>query len=297
MALDKLTSMTVFREAAEQGSLAAAARSQGMSAEMASRHLKSLEDRLGVRLLNRSTRKLGLTPAGQAYLNRCAPILDEIASTEAEAATLQIKPTGLLRLTAPLAFANAVLLPALDRYLDAYPGVSLSLDLTERVADVIGEGIDVALRLGTLPDSALTARRLAEFALLLVASPEYLASIPGLSKPEDLEGHDVLIYTQTARPNQITLANADGQQVSVRLTGRVSASDIAFLLDLARRGRGPVLAPSFMVEDDLREGRLQRILSMWSARSLPLNAILPSRSLVPSTTRSFVDFMSEWFRT
>lgn len=297
MALDTLTSMAIFREAAEQGSLAAAARSQGISAEMASRHLRSLEDRLGVRLLNRSTRKLGLTPAGQAYLNRCASILDEIASTEAEAATLQIKPTGLLRLTAPLAFANAVLSPALERYLDEYPDVSLSLDLTERVADVIGEGMDVALRLGTLPDTALKARRLAEFPLLLVASPEYLAGAPELLNPEDLEHCEVLIYTQTARPNRITLANAEGRQVNVRLSGRVSASDIAFLLDLARRSRGPVLAPSFMVKDDLREGRLQRVLPMWSARSLPLNAILPSRSLVPSTTRSFVDFMSEWFRT
>lgn len=296
MALDRLTSMTIFREAVAQGSLAAAARNQGISSEMASRHLRALEERLGVRLLNRSTRKLSLTPAGEAYLGRCIAILDEIASTEAEAATLQARPTGLLRVAAPLAFANATLGPALDAYLEECPGVSLALDLTERVADVVGEGYDVALRLGALPDSALTARRLAESPLMLVAAPSYLASAPELSAPEDLEDHEALIYTQTVRPTRITLQDAAGQQVSVALKGRVSASDIVILLDLARCGQGPVLAPSFLVADDLRDGRLQQVLPGWNARSLPLHAVLPNRFLTPSAARSFVEFMAAWFR-
>lgn len=296
MALDRLTSMTIFRDAVAQGSLAAAARSHGLSSEMASRHLRALEKRLGVRLLNRSTRKLSLTAAGDAYLGRCTAILDEIASTEAMAATLQASPTGLLRVAAPLAFANASLGPAFDAYLKEYPGVSLALDLTERVADIVGEGYDVALRLGALPDSAMTARKLAEFPLVLVAAPGYLAGAPDIVSPEELERHEVLIYTQTARPNRITLKDVAGQKVSVALTGRVSASDIGILLELARRGLGPVFAPLFLVEHDLREGRLQQIMMNWTARSLPLHAVLPNRFLTPSAARSFIEFMADWFR-
>ncbi|OAJ66124.1 LysR family transcriptional regulator [Gluconobacter cerinus] len=296
MALDRLTSMTIFRDAVTQGSLAAAARNHGLSSEMASRHLRALEKRLGVRLLNRSTRKLSLIAAGDAYLGRCTAILDEIASTEAMAATLQASPTGLLRVAAPLAFANASLGPAFDAYLKEYPGVSLALDLTERVADIVGEGYDVALRLGALPDSAMTARKLAEFPLVLVAAPGYLAGAPDIVSPEELECHEVLIYTQTARPNRITLKDVAGQKVSVALTGRVSASDIGILLELARRGLGPVFAPLFLVEHDLREGRLQQIMMNWTARSLPLHAVLPNRFLTPSAARSFIEFMADWFR-
>ncbi|MBS1081659.1 LysR family transcriptional regulator [Gluconobacter kondonii] len=294
--MDRLTSMTIFRDAVAQGSLAAAARSHGLSSEMASRHLRALEKRLGVRLLNRSTRKLSLTAAGDAYLGRCTAILDEIASTEALAATLQASPTGLLRVAAPLAFANASLGPALDAYLKEYPGVSLALDLTERVADIVGEGYDVALRLGALPDSAMTARKLAEFPLVLVAAPGYLVGAPDIVSPEELERHEVLIYTQTARPNRITLKDAAGQKVSVALSGRVSASDIGILLELARRGFGPVFAPLFLVEHDLREGRLQQIMMNWTARALPLHAVLPNRFLTPSAARSFIEFMADWFR-
>lgn len=295
MALDTLTSMLVFRDAIDGGSLAAAARRNALSAEMAGRHLVSLETRLGIRLINRSTRKLSLTDAGRAYLERCRAILDEIAHAEADAGALQAEPRGHLQVAAPLAFATAVLAPAVDAYLTRHDQVSIRLDLSEREVDLIATGFDVALRLGDLPDTALIARKLGQFPLVLVASPAYLDRHGAPVTPEALSTHDFLIYTQTAAPQRLTLTDDQHKRIAVKLAGTIQASDIGFLIELALLGRGPLLAPSFVVEQHLNTGRLIRLLPRWAARTLPFHALLPHRSLMPATVRSFVDFLAAWF--
>jgi len=295
MSLDTLTSMTVFRDAIDGGSLAAAARRNGLSAEMAGRHLVSLETRLGIRLVNRSTRKLSLTDGGRAYLERCRAILDEISYAEADAGALQAEPRGHLQVAAPLAFATAVLAPAVDAYLARHEHVSIDLDLAEREVDLIAAGFDVALRLGDLPDTALVARKLGQFPLVLVASPAYLARHGAPATPEALAAHAFLIYTQTAAPQRLTLTDDQDRRVSVKLAGTTRASDIGFLVELALLGRGPLLAPSFVVDQHLKTGRLIRILPQWAARILPFHALLPHRTLMPATVRSFVDFLAAWF--
>lgn len=297
MALDRLTGLMVFRTAAEEGSLAAAARRHGLSAEMAGRHLRALESYLGVRLMQRSTRKLSLTEAGRLYLARASAALDEIALADAEAGARQSAPQGLLRVAAPLAFATAALAPVADAYLRRYPKVRLSLDLSERPVDLLGEGFDLALRLGDLSESDLIARRLARFPLCLVAAPSYLAAHAPIVAPIDLAGHEALLYSQTVDPARLKLTGADSTVQRVTLSGRLEASDIGFLLEAALCGRGLLVAPSFVVAVALAEGRLSPVLPGWRLRDLPLYALLPHRRLLAASTRSFLDFLAGWFRS
>lgn len=295
MALDKMVGMTVFRRAVELGSLAAAARALELSPEMAGQHLKALEGRLGVRLLKRTTRRLSLTDAGRAYYDRCIAALDEIALAEAEAGSRQAKPGGRLRIATPLAFGTALLAPAIAAFLDQHPGVSVDVDLSERAVDLLTENVDLALRLGELAPSGLIARRLASFPLILVASPAYLSNHPAPERPRDLTAHQALIYTQTHAPARWSFIGPAGARESVAIDGRIRASDVGFLLDLARIGRGILLAPSFVLKESLAAGRLVPVLPGWHERPLPLHALWPHRTLMPTTVRAFLDFLGSWF--
>ncbi|MCQ8239343.1 LysR family transcriptional regulator [Rhizosaccharibacter radicis] len=293
MALDVLLGMSVFRQAAELGSLAASARAHGLSPEMAGRHLRALEGRIGVRLLNRSTRRLAPTEAGRAYLARCAGILDEIADAEAEAGARGREPRGRLRVAAPLLFGRTVLAPVVEGFLDRWPLVSLELTLGEALVDVSGGAFDLALRLGALPDSALIARRIAAFPLLPVAAPAYLARQGTPAAPDELGRHEALIYTETATPRRWAFSDGNGARRTVEVEGRVGASDVGFLLELALSGRGVLLAPSFAVAPPLADNRLVRLLPDWNARTLPLHVLLPHRGLLPAATRCLVEFLAD----
>ena len=295
MALDKLLGMTVFRQAVERGSLAAAGRACALSPEMAGQHLKALEERLGVRLLQRTTRRLSLTDAGRAYYARCTAALDEIALAETEAGSRQAEPAGRLRVAAPLAFTTALLAPAFATFLDRHPAVSLDVELSERPVDLLAEQVDVALRLGELPPSSLIARRLARFPLLLAASPSYLTNHPAPEQPAELAAHQTLIYTQTQTPTRWSFTGPDGARETVVVEGRIRASDIGFLLHLALTGRGVLLAPSFVVADSLASSRLVLLLPEWHERSLPLHALRPHRDLVPAAVSAFLDVLAQWF--
>ena len=295
MALDRLLGMAVFRHAVELGSLAAAARASKVSPEMAGQHLKALEGRLGVRLLKRTTRRLSLTDAGRAYYGRCVAALDEIALAEAEASAQQAEPAGRLRIAAPLAFGTALLAPAIAAFLDRHQAVRVEVDLSERAVDLLAEDVDLAIRIGELPASSLIARRLASFPLILAASPAYLRDCPAPERPSDLAAHRALIYTQTGAPTRWSFTGPNGLSESVVVDGRVRATNVGFLLELALLGRGVLLAPRFVLEESLAAARLVRVLPDWHERVLPLHALWPHRTLVPATMRSFLDFLGEWF--
>lgn len=292
MALDRLLGMTVFRRAVELGSLAAAGRVTGVSAEMAGQHLKALEARLGVRLLSRTTRRLALTEAGQAYYQRCVAALEEITLAEAEAGARQAAPSGRLRVTAPLGFANALLAPLIVSFLDRHPNLSIDMALSEHKADLVAEGFDLALRLGDLAPSSLMARRLGSVQLILVASPAYLGRAGTPADPRDLADHEVLIYAQTASPTRWSFSRPSGETVSIDIRGRITASDVEFLIRLALLDRGVLLAPRFMLAEHLRSGALVEVLQGWRERTLPLHVLWPHRTLVPVPTRAFVDFLA-----
>jgi DNA-binding transcriptional LysR family regulator len=292
MALDRLVGMTVFRRALELGSLAAAGRATGLSAEMAGQHLKALETRLGVRLLSRTTRRLAPTDAGRAYYQRCVAALEEIALAEAEAGARQAEPSGRLRLTAPLGFGNALLAPAIASFLDRHPGLAIDIELSEHKADLLSGDFDLAIRLGELAPSSFMSRRLASFPLILAASPAYLAAAGMPVHPRDLACHQALIYSQTAAPTRWSFTARDGQRAAVALWGRIVASDVDFLVRLALLGRGVLLAPRFLLDCCLRTGALVDVMPDWRERSLPLHLLWPHRTLVPAPTRAFIDFLA-----
>ncbi len=292
MGLDALTGMEVFRQAVERGSLAAAARFCALSPEMAGRHLRALEQRLGARLLNRSTRRLNLTPAGERYYGRCVAILEEVRVAETEVAAGSGRPSGRLRIAAPLAFGSAVLVGPIATYAERFPDVTVDLSFSERNVDMLAEGYDLLLRLGELGDSALLSRRLANYRLLLVASPDFVARHPPAVRPSDLPLSNALIYTQTRVPDSWRFVRDDGAVEEVALTGQIRASDIAFLLALAVNGRGLALLPDFAVRGHLDAGRLLELMPAWRERTLPLFALFPHRTLVPATVREMIDLLA-----
>lgn len=292
MALDRLAGMTVFRRAVELGSLAAAGRATGMSAEMAGQHLKALEARLGVRLLSRTTRRLAPTEAGQAYYQRCVAALEEIGLADAEAGAHQAEPTGRLRMTAPLGFANALLAPLVASFLDRHPGLAVDIELSEQKADLLAGSFDLALRLGELAPSSLMGRRLGTFPLTLAASPGYLKATGAPSHPRELARHEALIYAQTTAPTRWSFVHRDEGTVRVDIRGRITVSDVDFLVRLALLDRGLLLAPSFVLDHHLQAGTLVEVLPDWQERLLPLHLLWPHRTLVPASTRAFIDFLA-----
>jgi DNA-binding transcriptional LysR family regulator len=295
--MDRLLSMAVFKRAVEAGSFAAAARHFGISPEMAGHHVRALETHLGVRLLNRSTRRLHLTEAGGGYYAHCKQILTDIEEAEAEASALQSTPRGMLRLSAPVTFGVMHVAPAVSEYMIRYPEVTFDVAISDRFVNLIEEGFDLAIRIGELGDSNLIARRLATARLVTCASPTYLNHAGRPQTPADLARHACLIYTETGSPEighgrDWRFEAPDGRVETVRISGPLTATNAGFVHRLALAGHGVVLGPSFSFAADIEEGRLIPLLTDWRSRELPIHAVYPHRSLLSAKIRGFVDFLA-----
>jgi DNA-binding transcriptional LysR family regulator len=291
--MDLLDSMAVYVLAVEKGSLSAAAAACGISATMAGNHLRSLEKRLGMQLLNRTTRRQHLTGFGEAYYTRCKEILGLVAETDTQAQNLQLAPAGTLRVTAPVTFGTEALTPALSVYLDRYPEVSIDVVLSDRVVDLVEEGFEAAIRIGRLPDSALIARPLAAYRLMICASPEYLARKGTPAQPEDLSRHECLSFSPAAVAHW-RLTGQDGV-VLVPVSGRLQVNHGQALRVAALHGLGIVLQPAILLEEDVRAGRLVQLFPTHELPSHPMSVVyLPDRYRSPKL-RSFVDFLVERF--
>jgi len=295
--MDRLTSMAVFKRAVEAGSFAAAARHFGISPEMAGNHVRALETRLGVRLLNRSTRRLHLTEAGGGYYERCNQILAAIEEAEAEATTLQASPRGLLRIASPVTFGVQHIAPAVSDYMTRYPEVTIDITVSDRFANLIEEGLDLAIRVGALQDSTLIARRLTTAHLVVCASPSYLSRAGSPQTPADLGRHACLIYTEINEPQSWRFESPDGSTETVNVSGPFTATNAAFVYRMALAGHGIVRGPSFSFGADIAEGRLVPLLTDWRSQELSIYALYPHRSLLSTKVRSFVDFLAERFGT
>ena len=293
--MDRLISMAVFKRAVEAGSFAAAARHFGISPEMAGNHVRALETHLGVRLLNRSTRRLQLTEAGGSYYERCNQILADIEEAEAEAGSKQLVPRGLLRIAGPLTFGVLHLASAISDYMTLYTSVSVDVSLTDRRVNLIEEGFDLAIRIGDSPDSTLIARQLASARLVLCASPAYLDRAGRPETPADLIRHACLVYSDLRSPRTWRFTAADGHTESVQITGPFASNSPHLLVSLAVAGHGLIFWPSFAVSADILAGRLVPLLLDWRSRELTIRALYPHRSLLSAKVRSFVDFLVERF--
>lgn len=292
--MDRLTSLSVFGKVVECGGFTAAARRLNMSVTMVATHVQSLEERLGVRLLNRTTRKVSLTETGKFYYDRSAQILADLDEADRAAGALTTTPRGVLKFNSTAAVVR-FLLPVMDEFLQLYPSVSLDLSITERMVDMIEDGYDLSIRTTPAPDSSLVARKLTPWRHILVCSPSYLDTHQRLSALADLAGHDCTRYTYYPYGDDWTFEVDGGERSQVKVSGSVVTNSAETLRYMAINGRAISLAPSFLVSEDLAEGRLVRLLPEYRGVEFAINAVYPNRSHLPTKVRLFIDLLAERF--
>jgi DNA-binding transcriptional LysR family regulator len=292
--LDRFVGMAVFAKVVDSASFAAAARHFGMSPAMVSKHVQTLEERLGARLLNRTTRRVSATEAGQDYYERAVRILAEMEDAEAAAGDMQTSPRGQLRVTAPVSFGTHRLAPAVADYLVVYPDVSIDLSLDDPYVDLLEKRFDLGIRFGHLANSSLIARKLYTLETYLCASPAYLEKNGAPHAPADLAKHRCLIYTHAAQQNVWSFVDRNGKEEVAHISGRFQANSGDVLLPPALHGCGLLLAPDYLVEDHIKAGRLVRIMPGYTTHETPVYAVYPSRNL-SAKTRTFVDFLAARF--
>jgi DNA-binding transcriptional LysR family regulator len=294
--MDRLLSMTVFARAVELGSFSAAAEVFHMSPQLVGKHVRLLEQQLGVQLLNRTTRRQHLTEIGASYYERVKVILAEVAAADGLAADSRVRPSGLLRVNAPATFGIHTLTPRVVDYMAEYPEVQVELALANRYVDAIEEGADVVFRVGELQDSSRIARRLAPYRLILCAAPAYLAAHPKIAEPLDLSRHACLGFPYTELRTHWSLDGPDGR-VTVPVASRLTIDSGEALLAAARAGAGVMLQPAELVDADIAAGLLVRVLPKYTPPARPLHLLYaPDRQMTPKL-RSFVDFCVAAFGT
>jgi DNA-binding transcriptional LysR family regulator len=292
--MDQLQTMQTFVRVVEAGSFVAAAERLGISTAMASRHVQALEARLGTRLVNRTTRRLGLTEAGAAYYERCQQVLRDVEEMDLAVAAEGERPRGLLRVNAPVVFGTRHLARVLVEYEARYPEVSIELVLNDRFIDLVEEGADLAIRIGTLAESTLVARRLFPVRLALCAAPAYLARHGEPKTLEDLSRHNCLGYTYTRDGLEVDLVGPEGKVVAP-FRGTLRANHGEVLLQAALDGLGIVLQPTFVSGEALAAGRLRTVLPDYCTQQLDAYAVFLSRKYLSAKVRTFVDFLAEQF--
>lgn len=293
--MDRWTQIEFFVRVAELGSLSKAAEKLDMSNAAASRTLLALEERLGARLVERTTRRLWLTEAGQAYYRRCAALLAEMA--EAEAAVLEnvVQPTGLLRVTSSVSFAMMHIAPGLPEFHQRYPKLTLQIVAANRYPDFIEAGIDVAIRTReTERDSGITVRKLAQTRRVLAAAPGYLSAHGRPRVPEDLKAHRLLIYNLARDPHVLHLRR-ETEQRDIHIDSLLDSNEGQVICAAGLAGLGIVIQPLYIVHEDIVAGRLVPVLTDWHLPPLTINLAYQSRRLQPAKIRAFNDFLVERF--
>ncbi len=290
--MDRIGALESFVAAVEAGSFVKAADARNTSKAVISKHVLGLEQRLGVRLLNRTTRRQSLTDAGRGYFERAKQILEALEDADATVASNALRPTGTLRVTAPLTFGLLYLAPLWGQFMSRYPDVKLDITLSDRVVDLVDEGFDVAVRIARLPDSSLVSRKLASTRMVMCASAAYLRERDAPKTLADVAHHPVLAYTYLSTGDTWKFER-DGiaHQVTTKPVLRSNNGDTCRAAALA--GRGIILQPSFMIAEDLERGDLVEILPQYRGIELGLYAVYPSRKLLSAKVRVLVDFLAE----
>lgn len=291
--MDKLTALRAFREAVDQGSFAGAARRLGLSPAAISKNIGELEAHLGTRLLNRTTRRMSLTEAGEDYFGRIRRVLRDLEDADTSLTAMRAQPRGTLRVSAPMTLSLIALTPHIPGFLDRYPDVSLDLSLDDRRINIVEEGVDLALR-GTdqLENSSLIARKLMVLDHVLCASPDYLADHGCPRHPRDLAHHNCLRFSLSGHANSWTFSR-DGKETTVPVTGRYTAGSSLAIRDALQAGFGISLIPRIYVADDLASGTLTQVLGDWQSNRTPVYAVYPSRQYLVPKVRCFIDFLAE----
>ena len=284
--------LVVFHSVVKHESFVKAAEELGLSASGVSRIVTRMEERLGVRLVQRTTRKLSLTEAGAAFHARTADVLSNLADAEAEAREAQVHPRGTLKISASIGFGQLHVAPLLGALLARFPELSFELNLTNRFVDLIEEGIDLAIRIGALSDSRLVARRLCTNKRILVASPAYLERRGTPKTVEALGEHDCVVFTGFSKPKEWKLIGPEGAS-TVAISGRVATNNVEVLTAAAKQGHGITVGATLSVGPALLSGELVRVLSDYEFEPTAVFAVYPSGRQLPSKVRATVDFLVE----
>ncbi|MES2360833.1 MAG: LysR substrate-binding domain-containing protein [Pseudomonadota bacterium] len=291
--MDMVKSMQVYVAVVEGGSFVHAAERFDTSTASISRQIASLEEHLGVRLLQRTTRRLSMSEPGRAFYERAQQILTDIAETEAVIGREVTQPSGLLRISVPLSYGLRDFARILPLFRARYPGLRLDIDLSDRTVDLVNDSIDVAVRIGAAPGLNLIARKIAPVRIVICAAPAYLARRGFPQTPEDLAGHDTLAYSLLATGDTWSFRDQYGKEQSVRIEPAVHANNGDLLRELALAGGGIISQPDFIVADDLARGALVPLLQDWQRNESHVYAVYLSRRFLSPKVRVFIDFMVE----
>ena len=294
--MDRLTEMEAFVQVVDHGGFTDAARKMGLSKSAVSKHVSALEARLAVRLLNRTTRRVSPTEVGLAYYDRARLVLAEAGEADRMVTAMQATPKGSLRVSAPVNFGVRQVSPAVATFLCAFPEVEINMVLDDRYVELVAEGFDVAIRIGTLADSSLKARRLASARGLVAAAPSYLAAMGTPRTIDDLNEHRLLHYSQLSSGNFWRLHAPSGEERQIRVGGRLTVNNGEALMKAAEAGLGIAQVPSFMLGDALATGRLVEVLTDRPPDLLGIHAVYPQGRFPQPKLRAFVDFLAETFK-
>ncbi len=291
--MDVMHSMAVFRRVVEAKSFSAVARETNMSQSTVSKHIAALEERLGTKLLNRSTRSLKLTEAGKEYYHHCVRILSDFQEAEASVGKGKIKPTGTLRISTSATFGRTYLLPHLKEFFDTYPDINIDLLFNDNYVDLVKEGIDLAIRIGPLADSTLIARKIGSSPRVVIASPEYLVKHGRPKKPADLIKHNCLFYTLQKSPDLWYFNSTQEGDESIRVSGRLKASSPDAVCDATIAGLGISIVCEWHARKHIKTGALKVILPDYRPTIYDIHAVYPERRFVPQKVKRMIEFLAK----
>jgi DNA-binding transcriptional LysR family regulator len=294
--MDKLTSMTVFVRVAKTESFSCAAKDLTMSRAMVTKHIMQLEQELGIRLFNRTTRKISLTEIGMCYLERCQQVLQDIDEMEMAMTSLHSQPRGVLKMSAPPVFGITHIAPALAEFLKLYPDLTVDLLLKSNRSDLIEEGLDMGIFLGVIEDSSLIARPLGKTAAVVCGAPSYFARYGKPQTPNDLKSHSCLINWAMSPRNEWHFKSANGEKTVVKVTGRMQANVADPIKTAAVNGLGLIMLPKYIVAKDIAKKKLEIVLENYSNPPLEINAVYPHRKYLSAKVSVFLDFLQNWLR-
>lgn len=297
MASHYLAYIPTFAKVVDHQSFSGAARDLGMTKSAVSKHIAALEEALSVRLLNRTTRKISLTEEGQIFLDKCTHIIEELHAAEQQLQNLNENPSGVLKVNAPASFGLFHLAPVVAEFAKQYPDIRLEIDFTDQFIDIVESGVDVCIRIASLTDSSLIAKKLAPCQMMLAASPEYLAEHGTPKHPDELINHSMVEYSNTLKLREWRYKDpADGKEKATTTCVKMRANNGQMLRHAALNGVGIVVAPTFIIGNDVKKGKLVPILSAFECSpERNIYALFAHNKFMASKVRLFIDFIATRF--